>query len=136
MNIQVVRHGRLPAYKLRGGWVFPRSPTTTGKVERFHKTLKRGCLEGRVFADLDEAQAVVDTITTSSGHIRGSGWWPPWERFRLADPDTYEEPAPESVAPSTEEMSGDDGNKAGEVRPSYSRLREDEPPPVGFRACR
>ena len=28
----------------------PYSPTTTGKVERFHKTLRAGCLTGRVFA--------------------------------------------------------------------------------------
>lgn len=33
----------------------PRSPTTTGKVERWHKTLRREFLDGKVFADLDTA---------------------------------------------------------------------------------
>ena len=35
----------------------PRSPTTTGKVERWHKTLRTEFLNGKVFAGLDEAQA-------------------------------------------------------------------------------
>jgi transposase InsO family protein len=34
----------------------PRTPTTTGKVERFHQTLQRECLDGRVFATIEEAQ--------------------------------------------------------------------------------
>jgi transposase InsO family protein len=37
-----------------------RSPTTTGKVERFHQTLKRELLRERRFASLEEAQAAVD----------------------------------------------------------------------------
>lgn len=36
----------------------PRSPTTTGKVERFHQSLRRELLDDAVpFADLQEAQA-------------------------------------------------------------------------------
>ena len=38
----------------------PRSPTTTGKVERFHKTVRAELLTGRVFASIEEAQAVLD----------------------------------------------------------------------------
>lgn len=38
----------------------PRSPTTTGKVERFHRTLRTEFLTGRVFADLATAQAELD----------------------------------------------------------------------------
>jgi transposase InsO family protein len=38
----------------------PRSPTTTGKVERFHRTLRTEFLTGRVFADLAQAQAELD----------------------------------------------------------------------------
>ena len=38
----------------------PRSPTTTGKVERFHKTPRAEFLAGRVFAGLEEAQAELD----------------------------------------------------------------------------
>jgi transposase InsO family protein len=57
----------------------PGSPTTTGKVERFHKTLRREFLDGQVFADLDEAQAAVDAWVahyTRTGPIRASGWSP------------------------------------------------------------
>ena len=38
----------------------PRSPTTTGKVERWHKTLRAEFLNGKVFASLDEAQVALD----------------------------------------------------------------------------
>jgi transposase InsO family protein len=40
----------------------PRSPTTTGKIERFHGSLRRELLDDAVpFADLAAAQAAVDT---------------------------------------------------------------------------
>ncbi len=38
----------------------PRSPTTTGKVERFHKTVRAEFLTGRVFASIAEAQEQLD----------------------------------------------------------------------------
>ncbi len=38
----------------------PRSPTTTGKVERWHKTLRRDFLDGKVFDTIEDAQAQVD----------------------------------------------------------------------------
>lgn len=39
----------------------PASPTTTGKVERFHQTLQRELLDGcGPFADVAAAQAVID----------------------------------------------------------------------------
>ena len=38
----------------------PRSPTTTGKIERFHRTLRQEFLTGRVFDDLADAQAELD----------------------------------------------------------------------------
>jgi integrase-like protein len=37
-----------------------RSPTTTGKIERFHKTVQAELLTGSVFADLAEAQTAID----------------------------------------------------------------------------
>lgn len=58
----------------------PRSPTTTGKVERWHKTLRRELLDGRVFADLDDAQAAVDAWVRHYNHERphqGIGMVPP-----------------------------------------------------------
>jgi transposase InsO family protein len=38
----------------------PRSPTTTGKVERFHKTMKREFLDGKVFDSIEDAQHQLD----------------------------------------------------------------------------
>jgi integrase-like protein len=41
----------------------PRSPTTTGKVERFHQTLQRELLDHvQVWPDLQTAQAAIDTL--------------------------------------------------------------------------
>jgi transposase InsO family protein len=48
----------------------PYSPTTTGKVERFHGTLRRECLNGRVFDDITQAQAVVDAWITEYNEDR------------------------------------------------------------------
>jgi transposase InsO family protein len=38
----------------------PRSPTTTGKVERFHRTFREEFLVGRLFGSLDQAQRELD----------------------------------------------------------------------------
>ncbi|MGZ4663619.1 MAG: IS481 family transposase [Frankiaceae bacterium] len=38
----------------------PRSPTTTGKIERFHRSLRAECLTGQLFGSLRMAQAAVD----------------------------------------------------------------------------
>jgi hypothetical protein len=38
----------------------PRSPTTTGKIERFHRGLRAECLTGQLFGSLRLAQAAVD----------------------------------------------------------------------------
>lgn len=38
----------------------PRSPTTTGKIERFHRSLRAECLTGHLFPTLPIAQAAVD----------------------------------------------------------------------------
>jgi transposase InsO family protein len=43
----------------------PRSPTTTGKIERFHRTLRQEFLTGRVFDDLAGAQAELDAWVSS-----------------------------------------------------------------------
>jgi Integrase core domain/Mu transposase, C-terminal domain len=69
----------------------PRSPTTTGKVERWHKTLRREFLDGKTFASLADAQAQVDAWVAHDNHERphqSIGPVPPIERFRLAAPRT------------------------------------------------
>jgi len=43
----------------------PRSPTTTGKIERFHRTLRQEFLTGRVFGDLVSAQAELEAWVNS-----------------------------------------------------------------------
>ena len=48
----------------------PRSPTTTGKVERWHKTLRREFLNGKVFASIDDAQAQLDAWVEHYNHDR------------------------------------------------------------------
>ncbi len=91
----------------------PRSPTTTGKVERWHKTLRREFLDGKVFADLDDAQAQLDAWVEHYNHDRphqGIGMVVPWERFRLADPDAFiEDGEPVAVVPSTTRKVGSTG---------------------------
>lgn len=80
----------------------PGSPTTTGKVERFHKTLKREFLDGKVFASVAEAQAALDAWVHEYNHLRehqSLGNRPPIERFATARPAPFEEPEPAVVAP-------------------------------------
>jgi transposase InsO family protein len=83
----------------------PRSPTTTGKVERWHKTLRREFLDGKVFASIADAQAQLDAWVEHYNHDRphqSLGMVAPWQRFRLAaarvEPDVAV--AVEPVAPA------------------------------------
>jgi hypothetical protein len=68
----------------------PYSPTTTGKVERLHKTMRREFFtpKDRVFANIGELQAALDAwvveYNTARPHQSGGGR-PPIERFRLAN---------------------------------------------------
>lgn len=65
----------------------PRSPTTTGKVERFHRTLRETFLTGRTFTSVEDAQVQLDGWVELYNHVRphqGIGMVPPVERFRLA----------------------------------------------------
>ena len=81
----------------------PRSPTTTGKVERWHRTLRQEFLTGLVFESVADAQAQLDVWVEHYNHQRphqGIGMVPPFERFRLA----AHEPASielEAAAPDT-----------------------------------
>jgi transposase InsO family protein len=71
----------------------PRSPTTTGKVERWHKTLRREFLNGKVFDSVADAQQQLDRWVHGYNHERrhqGIGDVVPWERFRLAAADGVE----------------------------------------------
>jgi hypothetical protein len=67
----------------------PRSPTTTGKIERFHKTLRKefGTGHDRMHATIEELQAALDSwveqYNTARPH-QSIGSRPPVERFSLA----------------------------------------------------
>jgi len=62
----------------------PRSPTTTGKVERFHRTLRTEFRTDRIFPDLATAQAELDAWVADYNQVRphsAIGMVPPLERF-------------------------------------------------------
>ncbi len=66
----------------------PRSPTTTGKVERFHRSLRAEFRTDRVFADLATAQAELDAWVEHYNTVRphqGIGMGTPAERFAAGD---------------------------------------------------
>jgi transposase InsO family protein len=87
----------------------PRSPTTTGKVERWHKTLRREFLDGKVFDSIADAQAQLDAWVRYYNFDRphqSLGGVPPIERFKLAAPrpqpaEPAEATAPALTAPAT-----------------------------------
>jgi transposase InsO family protein len=86
----------------------PYSPTTTGKVERFHKTMRAEFLveHDRRHATLDEAQAALDAWVASYNTERphqGAGMRPPSERFALRPVDEPELVEPELVEPEEDE---------------------------------
>jgi transposase InsO family protein len=66
----------------------PRSPTTTGKVERFHRAIRTEFRTDRVFASLAAAQAELDQWVQEYNHQRphqGMGMATPAERFLRED---------------------------------------------------
>lgn len=84
----------------------PRSPTTTGKVERWHKTLRAEFLTGKVFDSLADAQGQLGAWVHGYNHDRphqSIGRAPPYERFRLAAPVQ-----PADAGPATEPVTSDD----------------------------
>ena len=71
----------------------PRSPTTTGKVERFHKTLKGEFLAERRFESLEEAQEELDGWVSEYNTARphqGIGMVPPVRRFELVISEPFQ----------------------------------------------
>jgi transposase InsO family protein len=68
----------------------PYSPTTTGKIERLHKTMRAEFFtpEDRKFATMEDLQAALDAWVSQYNTTRphqSCGGRPPAERFRLAD---------------------------------------------------
>ena len=72
----------------------PRSPTTTGKVERFHRALRTEFRTDRVFASLQAAQAELDAWVEDYNHQR------PHQALGMATPASrFLQPQPAPVAP-------------------------------------
>jgi transposase InsO family protein len=81
----------------------PRSPTTTGKIERFHRSLRAECLTGQLFASLRTAQAAVDEWVEFYNTER------PHQSLDMATPaDRFDRPAAVPSPVITVDRSGDD----------------------------
>lgn len=64
-----------------------RSPTTTGKIERFHQSVRREFLAGRSFPSLEQAQTALDAWVADYNTVRphqALEMATPADRFRLA----------------------------------------------------
>jgi transposase InsO family protein len=70
-----------------------RSPTTTGKIERFHKTLRRELFSKHSFTTIEEVQQTLDAFVEDYNALRphqSLGERTPAERFRLRPVDQPE----------------------------------------------
>jgi transposase InsO family protein len=76
----------------------PASPTTTGKIERFHRTLRTEFLGGQIFSSLRVAQKELDAwvsdYNTSRPH-QSLGMATPAERFSARTEDSVPQLAPD-----------------------------------------
>jgi transposase InsO family protein len=66
----------------------PYSPTTTGKIERLHKTMRKEFFAGATFASIEQAQEGLDRWVAHYNHYRehqGIGDVAPIRRFELAE---------------------------------------------------
>jgi transposase InsO family protein len=71
----------------------PYSPTTTGKIERLHKTMRKEFFSGNSFETIDEVQAGLDVWVADYNNERehqALGDVPPARRFELARPAALE----------------------------------------------
>ena len=80
----------------------PRSPTTPGKIERFHRTLRAEFLTGRVFPTLARAQAEFDAWVAAYNHDR------PHQSLGIATPGSrFLEPAADRDQPILDALAQD-----------------------------
>jgi transposase InsO family protein len=89
----------------------PRSPTTTGKIERFHRAIRTEFRTDRTFPDLVQAQAELDEWVVEYNTRRphqALGMATPAERFLRAEPAavTPLRPSAESGRPSAQRTDG------------------------------
>jgi hypothetical protein len=87
----------------------PYSPTTTGKIERLHKTIRKELLAERTFTTTEQAQAELDAWVArynSEREHQGIGDVPPARRFELVQRNFVEVIDPDTVAEREPERSG------------------------------
>jgi hypothetical protein len=106
----------------------PRSPTTTGKVERWHKTLRAEFLNGKVFDSIEAAQTALDAWVEEYNHRRPNqaiGQVPPFERFCLADvkPGPAETTEPDDSRDSARPVTTRRVNTAGTISFATARYK-------------
>jgi transposase InsO family protein len=97
----------------------PRSPTTTGKVERLHRTLRREFLAKHTLTTLEQAQQALDEFVAGYNTTRphqALGMVPPAERFRPGQPlpvQPVQAPAPRAAPPPADPEPADAGQPHG-----------------------
>lgn len=104
----------------------PFSPTTTGKVERFHKTVRKEFLAERVFASLEEATAELDAWVETYNHTRphqGIGMLSPVSRFAETASDVSRPLLIEEGEDREPEAIGAPGSRARRKVASNGRIR-------------
>ena len=87
-----------------------RSPTTTGKIERFHRTMREEHLRGRTFASVSTAQTELDAWVSDYNTERphqSLAMLTPAERFRLGESTAAASLPPDTSALDTD-RNGDD----------------------------
>ncbi|MEX1093924.1 MAG: IS481 family transposase [Acidimicrobiia bacterium] len=78
----------------------PYSPTTTGKIERLHKTIRKELLSERTFTTIEQAQAELDAwvaLYNGEREHQAIGDVPPIRRFELVQRPTAEVVDPDEV---------------------------------------
>jgi transposase InsO family protein len=83
----------LPGQRVRHILTAPYSPTTTGKIERLHKTIRKELLSERTFTTIEQAQAELDAWVArynSEREHQAIGDVPPVRRFELVQRDPVE----------------------------------------------
>ncbi|MFE3455880.1 IS481 family transposase [Nonomuraea sp. NPDC059194] len=112
----------------------PRTPTTTGKIERFHQTVRRDLLASALpFLDLDAAQAAIDAFVerynTARPHQALDMAFPA-DRFRSGRDKTREQAEQElplRLPASLTPITGSDGQQAAPSPEPSEPARPSEP---------
>jgi transposase InsO family protein len=109
----------------------PYSPTTTGKIERLHKTMRKELFDGGRFTSIEAAQAELDAWV---GHYNGDrehqaiGDVPPIRRFELVEKTSADVINPDA---STEEAPASQAHRGPHGGPGWAHQHPQAPLPRG-----